>query len=152
MDTNRYKVMLIDDDFSAIELARSAAAEIFPEIELVVVGGGDAVLDWLKGSAGKDDLMPDIILMDLKFPKLEGLAVLRKLRLNAGTSDIPVVSYSAEYTQDDVLTSYQVGANSFVPKPMDIEQFREFFRERLGYWMQIYQSEAAQAAAEDAAE
>lgn len=152
MDTTRYKVLLIDDDLSAIELARNAAAEAFPEIELTVVGGGDAVLDWLRSSAANEEQMPDIILMDLKLPKLEGLAVLRKLRMHAGTRDIPVVSYSAEYTQDDVLVSYQVGANSFVPKPMDIEQYREFFRERLGYWMQIYQSEAIRAAADDVTE
>ena len=79
--------------------------------------------------------MPHIILLDLKLPKLDGLAVLRKLRGYAATSEIPIVVFSAQYTQDDVLMSYRAGANSFVAKPTDLAGYAEFFRERLAYWM-----------------
>ncbi len=145
MDSGRYNVLLVEDDLSAVDLARRAVLECCPEIDLTVVGGGDAVLDWFNGRAAKNEQMPHIILLDLKLPKLDGLAVLRKLRMHAGTCDIPVVAFSAEHTQADVLMSYQVGANSFVPKPTDLEQFREFFRERLAYWMQMYQHETISA-------
>ena len=141
MNTGRYSVLLVEDDLLTTDLARRAAAESCPEIDLTVVGSGDAVLDWLSDSVAKKEHMPHIILMDLKLPKLDGLAVLRKLRMHAATRDIPIVAFSAEYTQADVLMSYQVGANSFVAKPADLEQFTGFFREQLAYWMQPRQRE-----------
>ncbi len=131
-------VLLVDDDLIQTDLARRAAAECCPEINLIVVGGGDAVLDWL--NAYKEQ-MPRIILLDLKLPKLDGLAVLRKLRLHDATRDIPIVVFSSEYTQDDMLMSYQVGANTFVAKPTDLAQFSEFFRERLAHWRHPQQRE-----------
>ena len=141
MNTGRYSVLLVEDDLLTTDLARRAAVESCPEINLTVVGGGDAVLDWLSDSVAKKEQMPHIILMDMKLPKLDGLAVLRKLRMHAATRDIPIVAFSAEYTQADVLMSYQVGANSFVAKPVDLAQFTGFFREQLAYWMQPRQRE-----------
>ncbi len=139
MDTGRYNVLLVDDDLAQIDLARRAAAESCPEIDLTAVGGGDAVLDWFSASVEKREQMPHIVLLDLKLPKLDGLAVLRTLRGHDATRDIPIVVFSAEYTQDDVLMSYKAGANSFVAKPTDLVQFAEFFRERLVYWMHPHQ-------------
>lgn len=139
MDTGRYKVLLIDDDLSQIDLARQAAAESRPEIDLIARGGGDAVLDWFSASIENKEHMPHIILLDLKLPKLDGLAVLRRLRGFAATSDIPIVVFSAEYIQDDVLMAYKAGANSFVAKPTNLVQFAEFFRECLAYWMYPHQ-------------
>lgn len=146
MNTGRYSVLLVEDDLLTTDLARRAAAESCPEIDLTVVGGGDDVLDWLSDSVAKKEQMPHIILMDLKLPKLEGLAVLRTLRKHDAMRDIPIVAFSAEYTQADVLMSYQVGANSFVAKPADLVQFTGFFREQLAYWMQPRQRELAFAA------
>ena len=146
MNTGRYSVLLVEDDLLTTDLARRAAAESCPEIDLTVVGSGDAVLDWLSDSVAKKEHMPHIILMDLKLPKLDGLAVLRKLRMHAATRDIPIVAFSAEYTQADVLMSYQVGVNSFVAKPADLEQFAGFFRDQVAYWMQPRQRELVFAA------
>lgn len=143
MSTGRYKVLLIEDDLPSADLARRAAAEFCPEVELNVVGGGNTVLDWLNDSVAKKELMPHIILIDLSLPKLDGLAVLRTLRKHDAMRDIPIVAFSADYTQPDVLMSYQVGANSFVAKPADLEQFTGFFREQLAYWMQPRQRELA---------
>lgn len=135
MDAGRYNVLLVDDDLVQIDLARRATAEFCPEIELTAVAGGDAVLDRLIASAFKNEQLPDIILLDLKLPKLDGLAVLRKLRGHAATSEIPIVVFSAEYTQADVQMSYRAGANSFVAKPASLVGFAECFLERLAYWM-----------------
>ena len=139
MDADRYNVLLVDDDLVQIDLARRAAADTSPEIELTAVAGGDAVLDWFDARFQKKEPMPHIILLDLKLPKLDGLAVLRKLRGFAATCDIPILVFSSEYTRDDVLMSYKAGANSFVAKPDDLEHFAELFRERLAYWMQPHQ-------------
>lgn len=135
MDTGRYNVLLVDDDLVQIDLARRAAAESCPEINLTAVGGGEAVLDWFSASVEKREQMPHIILLDLKLPKLDGLAVLRKIRMDQVTRDIPILVFSAEYTQDDVLMSYKAGANSFVSKPTDLVQFADFFRDSLAYWL-----------------
>lgn len=150
MNTGRYSVLLVEDDLLTTDLAYRAAVGSCPEINLTVVGSGDAVLDWLSDSVAKREQMPHIILIDLKLPKLDGLAVLRKLRMHTATRDIPIIAFSAEYTQADVLMSYQVGANSFVAKPADLAQFTRFFREQLAYWMQPRQRELAFAAGKGA--
>ncbi|HUW26282.1 MAG TPA: response regulator [Gallionella sp.] len=140
----RYNVLLIEDDPSVVELMRCAAAEdSCPELDLTVVGGGDAVLAWLNDSVEKKIQMPHLILLDLKFPKLDGLAILRKLRLHPATRDVPIVAYSAEHTQADVVMSYQVGVNSFVAKPIDQKEFTAFLRDQLAHWLQPRQRELA---------
>jgi CheY-like chemotaxis protein len=131
-----YSALLIEDDPLVIELARIAAAESFHELDLTVLEGVDAALDWLNGCIAKNERMPQIILMDLKLPKLEGLAVLRTMRNYPAIRDVPIVVFSTEHTQDEVLMSYQVGANSFVAKPADQEQFSELLREQLAYWIE----------------
>ncbi len=148
METTRYDVLLVEDDLPSIELARRAVAESFPEVDLTVVGGGEAILDWLNSSVAGNKQMPHIILLDLKLPKLDGLAVLRTLRKHdAIMRDVPIVVFSAEYTQADVLMGYQVGANSFVAKPTDLVQFTEFFHDHLTYWLKSRQRELTAAPA-----
>jgi two-component system response regulator len=139
VDTGRYNVLLLDDDLDQIDLARRAAVESFRDIELIAVTSGDGVLDWLRTVVRNNEQLPHIILLDLKLPKLDGLALLRKLRSFSPTGEIPIVVYSAVYTQPDVLMSYRAGANSFVAKPADVAGYAEFFRERLAYWMQPQQ-------------
>jgi two-component system response regulator len=63
--------------------------------------------------------------------------------MHAATSDIPIVAFSAEYIQDEVLMSYRAGANSFVAKPADLQQFSEFFGEQLPYWLEPRQRKLA---------
>lgn len=135
----RYKVLLIEDDAIEVELARRAVAEFGSEIELMVLENADVFLDWLL--VAQKESLPHIILLDLKLPKLDGLAVLRKMRMHDATRDIPVVTFSAIYTHDDVLMSYKVGANTFVSKPTDLVQFNELIREKLKYWMHPHQRE-----------
>jgi two-component system response regulator len=154
VDTNRYNynVLLVDDDLVQIDLARRAAAVTCPEINLTVLAGGDAVLDWLGTGNENHEHLPHIILMDLKLPKLDGLAVLRTLRSHTPTCDIPIVVFSAEYIQEDVLMSYKAGANSFMSRPSELAQFAEFFRERLAYWINSDQHELISATKDGTAE
>lgn len=135
-----HNALLIEDDPLTIGWARHAASESFPELDLVVESC-DAVLTWLDDSVARRERMPHIILLDLKLPKLNGLAVLRKLRMHAATRDVPIVTFSSVHTQADILMSYQVGANSFVSRPTDQQQFTEFLSEQLAYWLQPRQRE-----------
>lgn len=146
-----YSALLVEDDPVVIEMAHIAAAEFFHELNLTVLEGVDAALDWLSGSIAKKERMPHIILLDLKLPKLDGLAILRTLRNYPAIRDIPIVVFSTEHTQDEVLMSYQVGANSFVAKPADHEQFGKLFREQMAYWMGRHPRNMSIAARGDAA-
>lgn len=144
MNAGSYSVLLVEEDLPTIDMAQRSAVEFCPEISLTVVGdGGDALLDWLNASVAKKQQMPHLILLDLKLPKLDGLALLRKLRLHPATRDVPIIVFSAEHTQADVVMSYQVGANSFVAKPADQQEFAVFFRNQLNYWLQPRQRELA---------
>ena len=89
--------------------------------------------------------MPQLILLDLQLPKLDGLAVLRTLRNNVATREIPVIGLSAEYTQEDVQMGYKVGANVCVAKPASEEEFAALVEQQLAYWLEPRQRELALA-------
>jgi two-component system, response regulator len=138
VNETRCNVLLVNDDLFEIDMARRAAVESRSKICLSVAKGGDAVLNWFGAGVVNKEQIPHLILLDLQLPKLDGLAALRKLRGNDATRDIPIVVFSSQYTQADVLMSYRAGANSFVAKPHDYERLTEFFRERLDYWMPLH--------------
>lgn len=127
----------------AVELAKRAALETNPQIELTVLESAEDALEWLNSIKG--DCRPKVIVLDLKLPKLDGLAVLRMLRMHEITCDIPVVVFSDAYTHEEVLLSYKVGANTFVNKPTDLAEFRNFLSDRLLYWMQPREPEISHA-------
>ena len=135
MDETRCNVLLVNDDLIEIDMARRAAVESRSKICLTVAKSADAVLNWFGSGVVKNEQIPHLILLDLKLPSLDGLTTLRKLRGHDATRDIPIVVFSAQYTQADVLKSYSAGANSFVAKPADYVELTEFFGERLAYWM-----------------
>lgn len=107
--------------------------------EIVVARDGEEALDYLFGTgahAGRDtSLMPQVILLDLKLPKIDGLEVLQKIRSHERTRFLPVVILTSSKQEEDVVQSYNLGANSYVRKPVDFSQFTEAVR-RLGmYWL-----------------
>lgn len=136
-----HNVLLIEDDPLVTAWAQQSVADM--QVELTVLPVGDAVLGWLGGLSRKH--LPHLILLDLKLPKLDGLAVLRTLRSNVATRDTPIVVYSGEYIQADVVQAYQVGANSFIARPGSQELCAACLREQLAYWLLPRQRELALA-------
>lgn len=111
--------------------------------EIVVARDGQEALDYLFGEgeySGRDTrLQPQVILLDLKLPKVDGLQVLERLRAGPRTRHIPVVVLTSSNQEQDMVRSYDLGANSYVRKPVDFEQFLEAAR-RLGlYWLVLNQ-------------
>lgn len=109
--------------------------------EVIVLRDGQAALDWLFGSGqggGRppEDL-PAIILLDLKMPKVSGLDVLRRLRADPRTRRVPVVIFTSSSEERDVLLSYDLGANSYVRKPVEFTEFSEAVRQLGSYWLVI---------------
>ena len=136
MDTensNRQTILLVEDEPNAITLAREACELCSPPIRLVVVEDSVEALTWL--SHNSEDAMPQLILLDLKLPKLSGLAVLRRLRMDGRTQDLPIIVFSEICEQSAVLLSHQIGANSFVSKPVDIIQFQKLLGDLAEYWL-----------------
>jgi two-component system response regulator len=139
MGNNDKVILLVEDnpDDEALTLRALKKNNIMNQV--VVVRDGAEALDYLFGSgayAGRDahDL-PQIILLDLKLPKIDGLEVLRRIRADERTRLQPVVILTTSNEDRDVLSSYQLGANSYIRKPVDFEQFMEAVRHLGLYWL-----------------
>jgi len=103
--------------------------------EIVVARDGVEALDYLFGTGGKTRMTPTLVLLDLKLPKLDGLGVLRRIRADDRTKRLPVVVLTSSTEERDVLESYDLGANSYVRKPVEFEAFMEAARQLQLYWL-----------------
>jgi two-component system, response regulator len=111
--------------------------------EVVVARDGVEAVDYLFGTgahAGRDlDVMPQLVLLDLKLPKVDGLQVLQRIRADERTRRLPVVVFTSSGEEEDLIKSYDLGANSYVRKPVDFEQFLEATRQLGLYWLVLNQ-------------
>jgi len=106
-----------------------------------VVRDGQEALDFLfckadYSSRNKKD-NPQVILLDINLPKIDGLEVLRELRNNESTSLVPVVIMTTSDEQNDLISSYQLGANSYVRKPVELENFMAAIKQLGRYWLEL---------------
>jgi len=125
-------ILLVEDEDAAILLVQQAVASCPGELHLAVVPNSVAALDWLTIETEQGHPVPRLILIDLKLPKLIGLAVLRTLRMDERLQNVPIVVYSEIHEPSDVVLSYQVGANSFVKKPDSLPEFSQLLHELIG--------------------
>lgn len=132
-------ILLIEDNTSDIDLTRRALQKSHIANELIVKEDGQEALEYLFGkdqhTEEKMGELPALILLDLKLPKVDGLQVLKRIRANERTSRLPVVILTTSSEEQDVAQSYDLGANSYIRKPVDFTQFVEAVH-RLGlYWL-----------------
>ncbi len=131
-------VLLVEDNPDDVELTRRAFEKSRLANGLVVARDGEEALDWLFATgahAGRPPGQPEIVLLDLKLPKVDGLEVLRRLRADPRTRRLPVVVLTSSNEEHDMMASYDLGANSFVRKPVDFAQFVEATRQLGLYWL-----------------
>lgn len=135
----RQLILLVEDRPDDVELTRRAFDKSNVANEIAVAWDGQEALDYLFATgphAGRDDsLMPAVVLLDLKLPKVDGLDVLRRIRAAERTRRLPVVVLTSSNEEQDVVRSYDLGANSFVRKPVDFAQFVEAARQLGLYWL-----------------
>lgn len=139
MSSTDKTILLVEDnpDDEALTLRAFRKSNILNPV--VVARDGVEALDYLFGTgmhAGRDTgEQPQVVLLDLKLPRLDGLEVLRRLRADPRTRLLPVVILTTSNEDQDILSSYQLGANSFIRKPVDFEQFIEAARQLGLYWL-----------------
>ena len=136
-------ILLVEDNLDDEALTLRALKKIDLPYDIVVAHDGVEALDFAFGTgphAGRDIYcMPRLILLDLKLPKVDGLEVLRNLRANSQTRSIPVIVFTSSTEEHDILDSYCLGANSYVRKPVDFNQFCEALRQIGMYWLALNQ-------------
>lgn len=132
-------ILLVEDNADDEALTLRALKKNNIHNDVVVAHDGVEALDYLFGTglyAGRDlTIMPQVILLDLKLPKIDGLQVLKKIRAEEQTRLLPVVILTSSKEQEDVIQGYSLGANSYVRKPVDFSQFIEAVRQLGLYWL-----------------
>jgi two-component system response regulator len=136
-------ILLVEDNPDDEALTLRALAKNKIRNDVVVTRDGAEALDFLFGTgsyAGRDlTVMPQVVLLDLKLPKIDGLEVLRRLRLHEHTRLLPVVILTSSIEEQDRFSGYGLGANSYVRKPVDFGEFLEAVRQLGLYWLILNQ-------------
>ena len=132
-------ILLVEDNPDDEALTRRAFKKNNILNEVVVARDGAEALDYLFATgayAGRDtSVMPQIILLDLKLPKVDGLEVLRHIRADERTKLLPVIILTSSKEEQDLTSGYSLGANSYIRKPVDFGQFTEAIRQLGLYWL-----------------
>jgi two-component system response regulator len=136
---NGQTILLVEDNPDDADLAVLAFEESNMANELVIARDGVEALDYLFGTgayAGRDTShMPQVVLLDLKLPKLDGLDVLKRIRADPRTRLLPVVILTSSDEEHDLMQSYLNGANSYIRKPVDFSRFLEAVQQLGLYWL-----------------
>ena len=140
---NQKNILLVEDNPDDEELTLMAFKRNKLVNDVVVVHDGEEALDYLFGTGsytGRDLAdVPQVILLDLKLPKLGGLEVLKRIRSDPRTQLIPVVILTSSSEEDDIVSSYRLGANSYVRKPVEFKRFSQAVQSLGLYWLLVNQ-------------
>ena len=134
---NEKVILLVEDNADDEALTLRALQKNKITNEVVVARDGAEALDYLLGTGKQNGrpITPQVILLDLKLPKVDGLEVLRRMRSEQSTKLLPVVILTSSNEEQDRLRGYNLGANSYVRKPVDFVQFTEAVRQLGLYWL-----------------
>jgi two-component system response regulator len=140
-------ILLVEDNPNDEALTLRALKKNNIRNEVIVVRDGAEALDWLfaRGAYAERDatVLPQVVLLDLKLPKVSGLEVLRAVRGDARTKRLPVVLLTSSKEEQDVIAGYDLGANSYVCKPVDFADFAEAIRQLGLYWLVLNETAPA---------
>ena len=135
MNTKDIIILLVEDNPDDVELTLRAFKKHNLANVIMVAKDGEEALKILLPQKKENAKLPDIILLDLKLPKVDGLEVLRQVKGNPETKPIPVVVLTSSKEEKDLMESYNLGVNSYIRKPVDFEQFTEAVMQLGLYWL-----------------
>lgn len=134
-------ILLVEDNQNDVALTLRALKKNNIKNEVAVARDGAEALDFLFGNENEDiNTLPIFILLDLKLPRISGIEVLQHLRSNLKTKFTPVVILTTSKEEQDVIDSYRFGANSYIRKPVDFNNFIETIRQLGLYWLILNES------------
>ena len=156
MPDRQIEILLVEDNKDDVELTLHALRKENLANHIHVARDGEEALEFLFCNGAHSDRSfdhpPRLVLLDLKLPKVDGMEVLRRLKADERTRTIPVVILTSSKEERDVIQGYGLGANSYIQKPVDFDQFRNTVKSVGFYWLLINQAPVANGAAKSAAQ
>ena len=156
MPERQIEILLVEDNKDDVELTLHALRKENLANLIHVARDGEEALDFLFCSGAHSERSferpPRLVLLDLKLPKVDGMQVLRQMKADPRTRFIPVVILTSSREERDLIASYGLGANSYIQKPVDFQQFREIVKTVGYYWLLINQPPVAVPASHSAAQ
>ncbi|HEV2717095.1 MAG TPA: response regulator [Terriglobales bacterium] len=144
MKSTEVDILLVEDSQDDMDLAMHALRRENLANSIFVVRDGEDALDFLfcRGAFKQRsfDHPPKLVLLDLKLPKVDGIEVLKQLKSDPRTKTIPVVIMTSSKEERDLVNGYNLGANSYIQKPVDFDQFRNIVKQVGLYWLVINQA------------
>ena len=134
------RILLVEDDPKGVELTLTALEDYQLVNEVVVTRDGEEALDYLYRRGAfqrRPNGNPAVLLLDLKLPKVDGLEVLQQVRADEKLKMIPVVVLTSSHEERDLVTSYRLGVNAYVVKPVDFHEFVNAVKDLGGFWALI---------------
>ena len=133
---NQKHILLVEDNPNDIILTKRAFKKNNINTELSIVSDGVEALNYLINAATSDEKhLPAVILLDLKLPRMDGLELLQRIRMDQLLKNLPVVILTSSKEEQDIMKSYNLGANSYIRKPVNFEQFNEAVHQLALYWL-----------------
>ena len=137
-------ILLVEDDPDHEALAMRALRKANVANEIHVARDGEEAIQYMEAAAAGTQPMPQLVLLDLKLPKVEGLEVLRAIRASDKTAILPVVVLTSSDEERDIVASYRLGVNSYIRKPVNFTDFAEATKQLGMYWLLLNQCPPAQ--------
>ena len=143
MNVDEVEILLVEDNINDAELTIRALKKVNLANSLVHVKDGEEALDFIfaKGKFADRQITnrPKVILLDIKMPKVDGIEVLKQIKADAITKTIPVVIMTSSREEQDIITSYKLGVNSYIVKPVNFDAFAKAICDLGFYWLIINQ-------------
>jgi two-component system, response regulator len=136
---SKRRILLVEDDPMDVKLTLRALTKAGVQAPLEIVEDGEQAVAYLLGPDDKRGPLPALVLLDLKLPKITGHQVLERIRADPRTRRLPVIVLTSSIEETDLARSYDLGANSYVRKPVEFDAFVEAARQVGAYWLVLNQ-------------
>lgn len=135
MQQHEVEILLIEDNMAEAELTIRSLQKNHLSNRLLHIDDGEEALNFIFAEGASHGFRPKLILLDLKLPKVDGLEILRALKMDETTRTIPVVILTSSKEESDIVETHKLGANSYIVKPVNFESFSKVVAELGMYWV-----------------